>query len=242
MKPRIDLENPIIKEGIMYFQNKMMEALNVPQRVESAVIPIYHIPNLKTKPVQIGSGVLVKIKNEYFILSASHVFDEIGKYQLLIGDGTDSEIQSISGDRYSSSRGKSGTHKDDPIDASVFHIKSPISESLKKEALTLNDFDFSSSKDCEQIYIAAGFRVKKSNTAGKTVKSKREGYPSIEIFEEDYLRLKINCEEHIALSYENQILIDGIWQISPTPKGFSGGAIIRVRGVSFNKGTFYNGI
>lgn len=133
MKPNIDLKNPIVKEGIIYFQNKALEALKVPQRVESAVVPIYHVPKFKRKPVQIGSGVLVKIKSEYFILSASHVFDEIENYQLLIGDGTGSEIQSIPGDRFSSSKGKSGTHRDDPYDASVFHIQSPISEALKKQ-------------------------------------------------------------------------------------------------------------
>ncbi|MBU3169899.1 hypothetical protein [Clostridium estertheticum] len=238
MKPKIDLENPIIKECTTYFHNKMIEALNVPQKVESAVIPIYHIPKLKRKPIQIASGVLVKIKNEYFIFSASHVFDEIGNKQLLIGDGSGTEIKSISGDRFSSIRGKSGTHIDDHIDASVFHIQSPISEVLKKEAITLNDFDFPSPMDCKPIYISAGFRVTKSNTDGDTVRSKREGFPSSEIYEEDYLRLKINSEKHIALAYENQILLGGIWQTSPTPRGFSGGAIIRVDGVSLNQDTF----
>ena len=238
MKPKIDLDDPIVKEGIANYQNKMIEALNVPQIVESAVIPIYHILKINRKPVQIGSGVLVEIKSEYFIFSAAHVFDEIESHLLLIGDGTGSEIQSISGVRFSSGRGKSGTHIDDPIDASVFHIQSPISEALKKEALTLNDFDFSSLSDCESVYIAAGFRVKKSNTAGNTIRSKREGFPSTEVCEKDYLKMKINSKTHIALVYENQMLLNGNWKISPKPKGFSGGAIIRINGVSLNQDTF----
>ncbi|MBG9909122.1 hypothetical protein BCPR1_04435 [Bacillus paranthracis] len=237
MKPNIDLENPIVKEAITDFQTKVIGALVVPQRVESAVIPIYHLPKLKRKPVQIGSGVLVKIKSEYFIFSASHVFDEIGNHLLLTGDGTGTKIQSLSGDRFSSGRGKSGTHRDDQVDASVFHIQSPISGALKKEAITLNDFDFSSSKENEAIFIAAGFRVKKSNTAGNTVRSKREGFPSIEIDVEDYLRMKIDAEIHITLAYENQILLNGIWQTSPIPKGFSGGAIIRVDEVTVDSET-----
>lgn len=236
MKPDIDLENPIVKLGIAYIQNQMGKALDVPQRVESAVFPIYHPPNSKRKPVQIGSGVIVKIKSEYFIFSASHVFDDIGSHQLLIGDGTGSPIQSLSGERFSSGKGKSGTHSDDPIDASVFHIQSPISEALKKVALTLNDFDFSDEKS-KSAFIAAGFRVKESNTAGNTARSKREGFPSVEIFEDDYLKKKINSETHIALGYEDQILVDGHWKTSPTPKGFSGGAIIRVDGISVNIGT-----
>ncbi|WP_461672524.1 hypothetical protein [Priestia megaterium] len=235
VKPNIDLENPIVKKAITYFQNKMIKALNVPQSVESAVVPIYHVPKLKRKPVQIGSGVLVKIKSEYFIFSASHVFDEIGDYPLLTSDGTGSKVQSLSGDRFSTARGSSGTHRDDPIDASVYHIQSPISEPLKKAAITLNDFDFSSLKESKSVFIAAGFRIKQSNTAGDTVRSKREGFPSLEINEEDYLRMKIDSKIHITLAYENQILLNGIWQTSPTPKGFSGGAIIRVDGVSVNR-------
>lgn len=235
MKPDIDLENPIVKLGIEYFQNQMRKALDVPQRVENAVLPIYHIPNIKRKPIQIGSGVIVKIKSQYFIFSASHVFDAIGNHQLLIGDGTGSPIQSLSGERFSSGKGKSGTHSDDPIDASVFHIQSPISEELKRVALTLDDFDLSEDKS-RSAFIAAGFRVKESNTAGNTASSKREGFPSIEIFEEDYLRKKINSETYIALAYEDQILIDGHWKTSPSPKGFSGGAIIRVDGISVNTG------
>ncbi|MCE4045152.1 hypothetical protein LXM56_13515 [Lysinibacillus fusiformis] len=236
MKPDLDLENPIVKLSIAYIQNQMGKALDVPQRVESAVFPIYHPPNLNRKPVQIGSGVIVKIKSEYFIFSASHVFDDIGGQQVLIGDGTGSPIQTLSGERFSSAKGKSGTHSDDPIDASVFHIQSPISEALKRAALTLNDFDFSD-KNNRSAFIAAGFRVKKSNTAGNIASSKREGFPSVEILEDAYLRKKINPEINIALAYEDQILVDGNWKISPTPKGFSGGAIIRVDGISLNPRT-----
>lgn len=34
------------------------------------------------------------------------------------------------------------------------------------------------------------------------------------------------------------MLLNGNWQISPKPKGFSGGAIIRIDGVSLNQDTF----
>lgn len=70
--------------------------------------------------------------------------------------------------------------------------------------------------------------MKKSNTAGDTVRSKREGFPSMQIDEEDYLRMKINSETHIALGWENQVLLNGIWQISPTPKGFSGEQLLKL--------------
>lgn len=104
----------------------VLDALNTPQTVEKAVIPIYHLPELKKQPIQIASGLLVNIKDEYFIFSASHVFEQIGNHQLLTGDGLGNKVISLPGERFSTPRGKSGTHSDDPIDASVYHIQAEL--------------------------------------------------------------------------------------------------------------------
>lgn len=233
MKPNINLANPIVKKAINEYQKIMIEALEIPQDVEKAVLPIYFPPKLNKKPIQIASGVLVCIKNEYLIFSASHVFDSIGNYQLLTGDSAGNLILSIEGERFSTGKGKSGTLTDDPIDASVFQIKSFIPDSLKDLAITIQEFDLSPSHiDKNSVYIAAGFRSKKSNTSGNVIKSKREGWPSIEISDDEYIRNKMDANYSIALRYENQILLNGIWQTSPTPKGFSGGAIIRLDGMN----------
>ncbi len=84
MKPDINWADPKVKLVLEFYENQMRMALEVPQRVESAVFPIYHTIKSPTKPEQIGSGVLVCIGKEYFIFSASHVFDSIGKNCLLI--------------------------------------------------------------------------------------------------------------------------------------------------------------
>lgn len=231
MKPDIDLNNPLVKIFTKHMQTQTKKALEITQSIEKAVIPILHLSPFKTKPEQIASGVIVTIKDEYFVFSASHVFDDYGQRQLLTSDNTGSCVQSISGDRFSSSKGKSGTHQDDSIDASVFHMRSDISEELKQLAITLDDFDLFPTRD-SSIYIAAGFRAKKSRLNGNRIQSEREGFASAEIDSEKYSRCGIDSNYHIALAYEDKILVNGNWQHSPTPKGFSGGAMIKVDGIS----------
>jgi hypothetical protein len=44
--------------------------------------------------------------------------------------------------------------------------------------------------------------------------------------------LKIDYDSHIALAYEKHVLVNGKWQLSPIPRGISGGAIIRIEGTN----------
>ncbi len=234
MKPNIDLKSPEIQLFIQKYKDKINVALNVPQTVEKSVIPIYSVPKTKghqkpkEKPEQIGSGVLVNIDNTYFIFSATHVFLEFGQYQIITGDGGGNPVQILYGERFST--GKIDLPGKDIYDASVFHVQSELSESLKAMAITPEDFDFSQfvERKHNQIYISAGFRIKKSNTSGNKVNSKREGYASIELTADDYIKLKFDPKTHIALSYEQQVLVNDNWSVAPIPQGMSGGAIIRV--------------
>lgn len=229
MKPDIDLNSPYAKQAISAAQKLAKIALEAAeQNVEKAVIPIYHIPDGK-RAEQIASGVLLKIKSEYFILSASHVFDQIGDHAILTGDGMSSGVQALIGDRFSSSRGKSGTHADDLVDASVFHIQCGISEQLKSYALSIEDFD-NSSYPCSWMdpFLASGFRIKESNTANNAIHSKREAFPTSAVRENNYALLGLDPSISIALWFEEQVLMEQKWQLSPIPRGFSGGAIIRI--------------
>lgn len=231
MKPKIDLSDPRVKLAIQIHRKQMGKALVVPQRVENAVLPIYWTLKSETKPEQVASGVVVRIEAEYFIFSASHVFDDIGSYALLIGAGDGSRLATLSGDRFSSKQGQSGTHADDPIDASVFHVQQGITDKIKEVALSLEDLDLTQPDNSKSVYMAAGFRVKKSNTQGENANAKRECFPSIEHEDQEYSLLKIDKKTHIALAFEDQVLMAGKWQTSPTPRGISGGAIIKIEGV-----------
>ncbi|WP_019669924.1 hypothetical protein [Eudoraea adriatica] len=245
MKPKINLESPINKLALEIFKNQVEEALKIEQKIEKSVIPIYVIPKVKEhkikkrKPEQIGSGVLVKIQEEFFVFSATHVFEEYEGYAILLGAGDGTLIKPYEGERYSSKKvvsTENNSIKSELFDASVYHIQSELEENLKILAITLEDMDFEGYDQSKPIFIMSGFRVKKSNTKGVSVNSKREGFTSIEYNLEDYKKRIYNSLSHILLAYENQILVNNKWKISPIPRGFSGGAIIKIKGTSTKYG------
>lgn len=230
MKVGIDLNDPGVQFALALVGRQAAMALDLPQRVESAVLPIYH--TLKGNRLdQTGSGVAFQIGGEYFVMSASHVFDDIGTHRLCMAVAKGELLSHFAGDRFSTPRGSSGNHSDDPIDASVFHIQSEVPDEFKRIALTLEDLDLEQPDDVGCVHMIAGFRSKKSNTAGNQANAKRECFPSRELGQEDYLKLGLDRKTHIALAYENQILMDGRWQTSPSPKGMSGGALIKAKGI-----------
>ena len=242
MKPNINLKHPTIKSGVSILTDQMRMVLQNTSRFENAVCSILWTLKITMKdnpvPEQIGSGVVVEIQNEYFIFTASHVFDDIGDFQLLIGLQGSKKLLSLEGDRFSTAKGKSGTHSDDPIDASVYHhIKENIPQAIKNIALSLDDLDFNQSNIENCIYVAIGFRSKKSNTSKNTVRTRQECFPSIEYAQKEYNILNIDSNLHLAIAYEDQVLMNGNWQLSPQPKGFSRGAIVKGSNVSLTPQT-----
>jgi hypothetical protein len=234
MKPKIDLESPITKIVLSLLDREVKIAWEMEQSVEKAVLPIYYIPKRKahqkkkTKPEQFGTGVLVRVKDEYFIFSATHVFIEFEGNGVLIGKGQNKPIEQLAGERFST--GNIETKKVDSNDATVFHIQSKMSQELKNLAITLDDCDFDGFDNLSPIYMITGFLAKESNTAGNQIKTKCKNFPTVEIT--DYNEYGYDKERHIVLSYTDQVLVQNKWQKTPVPRGMSGGAIIKADGTS----------
>jgi hypothetical protein len=239
MKPDIDLKSPIFKGVRDWFLKESKKALEAPQTVENAIIPIYTIPKTKghlkkkKKFEQIGSGILVKIKDSYFVFTAEHVFKDTGEYAIAIGAGDGSPIQQFNGNRYSS-KNPNKTEKD-IYDAAVYHIEENLPENFKNKCISLDQLDLNGYDSEKPIYLISGFRVKDSNTKGNSVSSKRKSFTSIEFAEEEYSSFKFPLESHIILAYEDQMLIDNNWKMTPRPRGMSGGGIIKVLGTTTSK-------
>lgn len=178
---------------------------------------------------QIGSGILVHIKDQYFIFSSTHVFTEFEGKSFFTSISGHSLLEQIYGERFSTG---STDNKVDKLDATVFHIQNEISKELKSIAISTEDFDLTSIDNDKPIFMITGFRVKESNTSGNLLKSKARNFPTIEI--DDYESYGIDPNTQILLSYEDQIFVDGVWRKSPKPKGMSGGGIIKAQGTSLN--------
>lgn len=236
MKPKIDLKSPIFKIVADWFMKESKKALQAPQTVEKAIIPIYAIPETKQhrkkeiKYEQIGSGVIVEIKDEYFVFTAEHVFDGTGDYAIAIGAGDGSPIQQFNGSRYSSNN--STTCTKDIYDAAIYHIEREMPQTFRNIAITLDRIESDGYDSKKPIFLISGFRVKDSNTKGNAVRSKRKSFTSIEFDEEEYSSLKFPKESHIVLAYEDQMLVDCNCKMTPRPRGMSGGGIIKVLGTT----------
>lgn len=229
---RLDMKDPVVNAISNYVHSLGAEALDLTLDIEEAVCPIFWTLKKPTKPEQTGSGVFVEIKEQYFVFSASHVFDDIGEYQLLMAVNGEDKLISFSGERFSTGRGASGTHVDDPIDASVFHIQSEVPETVKKVALKLDDLDLSGEDPFQSMYVMSGFRSKKSKSRGDKTNCKRESYASVELSLENYDIFSIDRSRQLILAYDDERYVNGEWRKSPVPAGFSGGAIFKIDGLS----------
>ncbi len=225
-KPKFDLTDPTVSAGIKIYKERATLAYKLAASKDDAVRPVYAL-NERTQSVQhVGSCVLLKVQDEFFGLTASHVFDDVGKYQLLFGFGE--RLHSFAGDRFSTARGPSGSHQDDPVDASVFHITSDVAKEIASSFLTLQDLDLVAADRNPEFYVATGYRVSQSKSTSTGHSTKLDRYPSLELDHDHYDRLKLSREMHLLLAFEDQVLLDGRWQTAPSIRGFSGGAIFRI--------------
>lgn len=222
------MDHPIAQAIDECLKSQAKKALKVHSRVENAVLPVYYPIKREHRPEQIGSCVVVKVKKEFFIFTASHLFDDIKNKSLLVGIGSGRNIISLSGERFSSPFGESGTHKDDPIDATVFWIQEGLTKGLKKKAIKLKDLDLDPIQDRAALYIISGFRSKISNTSGKEANSRQDTICSVNISDTDYNGLNLLSNYHLAIAYDKESYINGLWKKNPKVRGFSGGAIIRI--------------
>lgn len=225
------MKDPIVKTITSYIHNIATTALNETLIIEKSVSPIFFTIKKPTRPEQTASGVFVCIKDQYFVFSASHVFDDIGTFQLLMAVEGEERLTAFSGERFSTARGASGTHNDDPIDASVFHIQTAVPDSVKGLALSLDELDKEPYDKAYSAFVMSGIRSKKSKTRGNQTFTERESFGSFELGTESYKNLNLNKEHHLVLAYDDERYVNGQWQKSPVPAGFSGGGIFRIDGL-----------
>lgn len=229
-KPKIDLSDPRARAAIEAYKRQSVVALNIASTFDDAVRPLFALNQRTNKVEHEGSCVLLIIANHFFALSASHVFDAVGEYELLIGCG--SRLHSLAGERFSSLRGPSGTHRDDPIDASVFHITADVPPEVRACALSLANLDLVVAKRADGFFVASGYRVSQSRATDEGHSTELERFPSLELGEDHYAHYRCQRDVQLLLAFEDQVLVDMKWQTAPSIRGFSGGAMFRIDGVS----------
>jgi hypothetical protein len=237
MKPLFDLKDPRVQMGVAHFEKLSKKAYEISKHFESSACPLYAFdPRLPTQsrcPLLIGSGVLVKIKNNYFVFSAAHVIENYRNSPIIIGCGN--KLHFLTGDSFKTKRGPSGNHSDDPIDASVFHIIDQVPSEIMSVCLSWEDLDFNPDEEERFYYVGFGFSAKKSTVKRNEAYSHPMQIVSIEVDNDIYEDLEIKRSHHLVLAGETQINFKNEWRTAPSLRGTSGGAIIKVGGVPWKK-------
>lgn len=223
MKPNIDLNDPQVVALTEMMKGRAAVADEAAIAFEDSVRPIYHLADGEVASKQIGTCVMLTLGGEVFALSASHVFDPIGERVVLIGCGD--KLHALSGDRFSSLRGASGTRDDDPIDASVLHIHGDIPPVIKDSCLTIDQIELSPAPDEAQYFVVLGFRAAKSKRMGGSLSSMLQRFVTIEMPAEEVQAEGVNPDIHVSLAWDKQVLNQEGWKRSPLLHGVSGGAI-----------------
>ena len=190
---------------------------------------MYFKINFNNKIVK--NGLEIIRSQQFFILSSTHLFEAFEGNVLLTGASKGSPIENLSGERYST--GSIDKPYSNELDATVFHIQSELSIELKQLAIGLQDLVLENDDEkIKTVYLAAGFRIKNSNTSRNKVNSKREAFPTIEVDDQVYEQLNINKETQFLTGYEDDVLVGEVWQKSPQPRGLSGGGLIKIEGTN----------
>jgi hypothetical protein len=230
MKPDFDLTDPRFIALQTELNARAVVAHQAAASLDHSVQTIYAFHEGLSGPKQIGSCVVFNIDDEFFLLSAAHVYEPIGPYVVLVGCGD--KLHPLTGDRFSTKQGPSGTHADDKVDAAVLHITCAVPQELRECALTIDHLDASPAVVFPEFYVAAGYRASRATSSKNRLESPLDLFPSIEHFQAEYDRLNIDRTKYVAIAYDKQVLIDGRWQLAPSKlQGMSGGAIFRILGL-----------
>lgn len=195
--------------------SKIMDhiALETQQNVERAIIPLYALSvksqhhKLKKETLeQIGTGILIKIDTDYFIFTCTHVFEYLGQYALCVGQMGGGNIKQLIEERFS--KGYLNDQFSHKSDASVYHIQSELSDVMKNNAIGLEDLylDYDNIDLELPVYLAIGFRSKKSRKKGNVINCKIEAFPSNELPYSLYKSLNCDRSNFFLFHYPDRII------------------------------------
>ena len=176
---------------------------------------------------QIGSGVILKLNSKIFLLTVAHVTDFL-EYGALFLPTNDSFTQ-IHGN-YSSFKLPTGFKRvDDKVDIAYFKLSERISNSIHHsiKPLQRNNLHLTESLVENDIYTFSGFPISKGKRRDKQYSSEIFSFSGPAASTSEYESHNYDKKFHIVVRFNRKYscTTEGIKQMSPHPKGISGGAV-----------------
>ncbi len=170
------------------------------RRPQAGVCPLFREDNAGD-PEHFGSGVLIRIADHHFLISAAHVLDEFKAHMILI-PGREHLVE-LSGE-YSVTQIPNGRSRDDDdTDFGYLHFKGGFESQLHKSLIFLDrhDCDLMDSTGDGDAYTVIGYQADLSDFLDDTATNELTRISCSGVNDHRYDKLNLNPQTHLLLQY-----------------------------------------
>ena len=178
----------------------------------------------------VGSGVLIRISDRTFVLTAAHVTDLEDENSRLLAPGRHDYWMPLTGYFSSMRLPPSGRREDDKLDVAYFCLDPDCAREIHPsiKALSPDQMTLEREPGHRLQYTFAGYPWRKSVVRKQTVETSSWTLTGAETGKGDYERLGLRRAEHIAIRFNRRRVIHlrkREQAVAPLPHGISGGGI-----------------
>jgi len=207
---------------------KMLRAIIHDNPTFSSTVPIALERFNSQKSELIGSGVLIRICNRTFLLTAAHVADFKSEGSIMI-PGRD-WFMSPGGCYHTMNLPVSGNRADDKLDAAFVCLDDDFAANLHSSHRVLGHQDLSLEEEPVRryYYVFAGFPWRKGKVTNGSIATAFKTIESAEIQKSEYEALGLNRSQHIVIQFNRKRVFQEsrqLVEVFPSPSGMSGGGV-----------------
>jgi hypothetical protein len=194
----------------------------------SATVPVVLKRFDMQKPEVIGSGVLVRIVDRTFVLTAAHVIDRQEHGTLLIPG--EHGFMPMTGRFASTPLPASGVRSDDNLDMAYCCLDNECASTVDSRCVILGRQDLSLEPKLASRtnFTFAGFPWRRSNVTGGRIGTESQTFTGIEAKPSEYKAMGLSRDLHIAIRFHcRRTFLQRTRKrvMAPQPDGMSGGGV-----------------
>jgi hypothetical protein len=176
----------------------------------------------------IGSGVMIRICNRTFLLTAAHVADFKSEGAIMI-PGRDG-FMSPGGYYHTMNLPASGNRDDDKLDVAYVCLDNDCADNLHSDCRILGHQDLSLEIEPIRrgVYTFAGFPWRKGKVKDGAIETDFSTMSGSEVQKSEYEALGLNRTHHIVIRFNRERSFSERYKrvvVSPLPSGMSGGGV-----------------
>jgi hypothetical protein len=192
-----------------------------------AVIPLF-LANNPGEVCLVGSGVLVLIEEEYFLLSAAHVTDHLDGHHFLFIPGEDRIIQ-VDGGFAQLGRAGERDEKASLLDVAYYHLERSFVKRLSKSYHPIAKAEIGMLDQAldGDLYSLAGYPAATSTVEPDSCAAEFFAMTGAVPHDRFYRKLGYRRDMHVLTQFNvrRNVMLRGPAKSTPEPCGISGGAV-----------------